>query len=189
METKVCPSSRAEWRSWLSENHLTEKEVWLYYYKKHTDKPTVSYRDSVEEALCFGWIDGIKKTIDDERYCHRFSPRKTGSKWSPLNIELAKRMIDLGKMTPAGQTAFEQRETYDEKFLEARRKKEFTLSPEIKKALKENHTAWENFNNLAPSYRKQYVGWLTSAKKPETRTKRLEQALRLLEQSKKLEMK
>ena len=182
MEVRVCPSSRAEWRSWLSENHARNKEVWLFYYKNHTGKPTVSYRDSVEEALCFGWIDGIKKSIDDERYCHRFTPRRKNSKWSPLNISLAEKLIGQDKMTPVGLTSFEQRKTYGER-------KEFTLTPEVEGALKNNNLAWENFNKLAPGYRKQYVGWLASAKKPETRAKRLEEALRLLEQNKKLEMK
>ena len=182
MKVRVCPSSRAEWRSWLRENHPIEKEAWLFYYKKHTGKPTVSYRDSVEEALCFGWIDGIKKTIDDERYCHRFTPRRPNSKWSPLNISLAKKLIEQGKMMPAGLASFEQRKTYAEK-------KEFTLTPGIEKALKDNSIAWEHFNKLAPGYRKQYVGWLASAKKPETQAKRLKEALSLLEQNKKLEMK
>ena len=182
MKVRVCPSSRAEWRSWLGENHPIEQEVWLFYYKKHTGKPTVGYRDSVEEALCFGWIDGIKKTIDDESYCHRFTPRRPNSKWSPLNISLAKKLIEQGKMMPAGLASFEQHKTYDEK-------KEFTLTPGIEKALKGNSVAWENFNRLAPGYRKQYVIWLASAKKPETRAKRLKEALDLLEQNKKLEMK
>ena len=182
MKVRVCPSSRAEWRSWLRENHPIEKEAWLYYYKKHTGKPTVSYRDSVEEALCFGWIDGIKKTIYDERYCHRFTPRRPNSKWSPLNISLAKKLIEQGKMMPAGLASFEQRKTYAEK-------KEFTLTPGIEKVLNDNSIAWEHFNKLAPGYRKQYVGWLASAKKPETQAKRLKEALSLLEQNKKLEMK
>ena len=93
MKSELYISDRNEWRSWLIENHAKENEVWLVYYKKHTGKSTIIYADSVEEALCFGWIDGIKKSIDDEKYAYRFTPRKTGSKWSPLNIKLAKKLI------------------------------------------------------------------------------------------------
>ena len=79
----ITPASREEWRAWLEKNHASEDEVWLAYYKKHTGKPTVSYLDSVKAALCFGWIDGLKKRIDDERYMHRFTPRRANSRWSP----------------------------------------------------------------------------------------------------------
>ncbi len=189
MNPKVCPSSREEWRAWLKDNHARLDEVWLVYYKKHTAKPTLSYQESVEEALCFGWIDSIAKTIDDERYCHRFTPRRTGSKWSPLNIRLAEKLIAEGKMSRAGLDAFEQRQTYDEEFLGARRADEMELKPEIEKTLQANRAAWENFKSLAPGYRKQYIGWLNSAKRPDTRKKRLSEAMRLLEQNKKLGMK
>jgi len=189
METKVCPASREDWRAWLQDNHARFDEAWLVFYKKHTGKPSIGYRESVEEALCFGWIDGLKKSIDEERYAYRFTPRKPKSKWSPLNISLAEKMISEGKMAPAGLTAFEQRKAYDDKFLKARGKKEISLTPEINSELKANPTAWENFNSLAPGYRKQYTGWLISAKRPETRQKRLEEAIRLLEQNKKLGMK
>lgn len=80
----IKASSRSEWRAWLVDNHATKNDVWLVYYKKHTGKTSVTYMESVKEALCFGWIDGIKKSIDDETYMHRFTPRKPGSKWSPL---------------------------------------------------------------------------------------------------------
>ena len=83
--TVQCPT-RADWRSWLQANHAGTPEVWLVYFKKNTGKPSVTYRESVEEALCFGWIDGLKRRVDDERYAHRFTPRRPKSKWSPLNI-------------------------------------------------------------------------------------------------------
>jgi len=186
---KVSAANRNEWRWWLKENHATADETWLIFYKKHTGKPGVTYGESVEEALCFGWVDGLKKSIDDERYAYRFTPRKAGSKWSPLNISRAENMIARGKMTPAGLAAFEQRRTYDEKFLEMRAAETIVPSPELEKALKSNRRAWENFEQLAPGYRKQYVGWLMSAKRPETRQKRLDEAIQLLELNKKLGMK
>jgi len=182
-------SSRQEWRDWLVKNHASEKELWLVYYKKHTGKPSVTYMESVKEALCFGWIDGIKKSIDEERYMHRFTPRRTGSKWSPLNITLAQEMIESGEMTEAGLSVFKQRVSYNEKILKAIKAKETQLTPEMEKALKANQKAWDNFNQLAPGYRKQYVGWLLNAKKPETKEKRLREAIELLAKNKKLGMK
>ena len=112
----ISVSDRKEWRSWLIENHASEKEVWLAYYKKHTGKATVAYMESVKEALCFGWIDGLKRSIDDQRYAHRFTPRKARSKWSPQNIRLAKELVESGDMMKAGQAAFDQGVPYDQEF-------------------------------------------------------------------------
>jgi len=189
MKPLVCPGSRAEWRAWLQEHHATTAEAWLVFYKKHTGKPSVAYRASVEEAICFGWIDGLKKRIDEERYAHRFTPRRPGSKWSPLNIRLAEQMIAAGIMMPAGLRAFERRRSYGEELLRHRQSNEVTLPEEIEQALRSNQTAWNNYKALAPGYRKQYAGWLSRAVRPETRQKRLREALRLLEQNRKLGMK
>ena len=189
MRSKLYVSNRKEWRSWLKENHAKVNEIWLVYFKKGTGEPSIIYRDSVEEALCFGWIDGIKKKIDERRYVHRFTPRKAGSRWSPLNIKLARKMIKEGKMTQTGLAAFNQRKEYDEEIIKARESKEIPLTPELEMALKTNKKAWENFNNLAPSYRKQYVGWLRSAKRQETMDSRIEEAIKLLSENKRLGMK
>lgn len=183
----VEATSRDQWRSWLEKHHATETDVWLVYYKKHTGKPSISYIESVKEAICFGWIDGLKKRLDDERYMHRFTPRRPGSKWSPTNIRLAKELIETGLMTDAGLEAFRQGKTYDQKFLQE--KKQASLAPEYEQALKANVEAWTNFNTLAPSYRKNYIGWLQGAKKPETREKRLKELIKVLEENKKLGMK
>ncbi|MBT8074841.1 MAG: YdeI/OmpD-associated family protein [Gammaproteobacteria bacterium] len=188
-DLQFCASSREEWRAWLQQNHAGASEIWLVYFKKHTGKPTVDYAESVEEALCFGWVDGLKKRIDEYRYAHRFSPRKAKSKWTPLNIQRARKMIEAGKMTEAGLVSFRQRLEYDEKFLQARTQKKLELPAEMEAAIKLNKAAWNNFKQLAPGYRKQYVGWLVSAKKPATRTRRLEEAIRLLARNKKLGMK
>ena len=189
MKPELCVSNRKEWRFWLEKNHAIAKEIWLVYFKKKTGQPSIDYPDSVEEALCFGWIDGLKKSIDEQMYAYRFTPRKKGSKWSPLNIKLAKKMIKEGQMTRSGLRAFNQRIAYDEKILEARDANEIPLTLEIEKALKANSKAWENFISLAPSYKKQYVGWLRSAKKKETMVRRIEEAIALLRENKKLGMK
>ena len=189
MDPRVSCADRQAWRTWMENNHDTCTEVWLVFYKKHTGRTCLRYREAVEEAICFGWIDGLTKRIDEDRYAYRFTPRKQKSKWSPLNISLAERMIAEGKMTAAGRAAFDRRKHYDERFLQARRSGELTLPPAIEEALRSNEAAWKNYLALAPGYRKQYAGWLTSAVKPATRARRLKEALRLLEQNKKLGMK
>lgn len=183
------PPDRAGWRAWLHKNHRKSDEVWLVLYKKHTGKQSVSYRESVEEALCFGWIDGKKRSIDDERYAYRFTPRKPGSKWSPLNIELATRLQREGRMTKAGLAAFEAREAYDEETLKQLAASEVALTPALERAIRKNKRAWKNFNDLAPGYRKRYVRWLLDAKREATRERRLVEAIRLLENNEKLGMK
>lgn len=185
----ISVPDRKAWRSWLENNHASQDEVWLAYYKKHTGKASVTYMDSVKEALCFGWIDGLKKRIDDDRYAHRFTPRKANSKWSPQNIRLAEELIGAGEMTKAGLAAFDQRVPYDEELQKRLAAKELPLTNETEMGLKTSPKAWENFNQLTPGYRKQYVGWLQSAKRPETREKRLAEAIALLEANKKLGMK
>jgi len=182
-------SDRKAWRSWLAENHASEKEVWLAYYRKHTGKASVSYMDSVKEALCFGWIDGLKRRIDDERYAHRFTPRRASSKWSPLNIKLAKELIESGEMMEAGLAAFKQRVPYDQETQKVLSAKEIPLTAETEKGLKASQKAWKNFNQMAAGYRKHYVAWIQSAKRPETRKKRLQEAISLLEKNQKPGMK
>jgi uncharacterized protein YdeI (YjbR/CyaY-like superfamily) len=189
MEPKVFATDRKTWRDWLEKNHASETEAWLVYYKKHTGKSSVSYIDSVKEALCFGWIDGLKKRIDDETYAHRFTPRKPLSKWSPQNISLARELIESGLMTIAGLNSFNQRVAYDEAQLDLIRAAEIALTADIETALKANPEAWESFRQMTPGYRKQYVAWLQTAKRPETRKKRLIEAIRLLEKNQKLGMK
>ena len=181
--------NRKDWRDWLEKNHSIRKELWLVYYKKQTNKLTITYKESVEEAICFGWIDGIKRRIDEEKYTHRFTPRKTNSKWSPTNILIAERMIKAGMMTAVGLNVYRNRKEYEKDFLKIRSSIGDSLTPDIEKILKTQEKAWNNFNNLSPSHRKQYVLWIKSAKKEETKQKRLAEAIKLLEQNKKLGMK
>jgi len=174
--------TRNEFRKWLSENYDKKNELWLIFYKKHTGKNYMQYDEAVEEALCFGWIDGILKRIDDEKHVIRFSPRLKGSVWSIANIERVKKLIEQGKMTEAGQEKFEELD-------ENRREPDFTKNDEvpdfIKKVLKKNKKVWKRFNEMAPSHRKQYVWWITEAKKEETRQRRLKKAIEMIDRESK----
>jgi uncharacterized protein YdeI (YjbR/CyaY-like superfamily) len=178
-------ADRQAWRRWLADNHDKATEAWLVYFKKHTGKAGISYAESVEEAICFGWVDGLKKSIDDERYAHRFSPRKAKSRWTPLNIGRARAMIEQGLMTDAGLAAYENRQEYSAEFNQLREREALTVPEEIRVALERSPKAWQHFEALAPGYRKQYILWLTTAKRAETRARRLEMAIRMLEANQK----
>jgi len=186
---KLHVTNRDDWRAWLSKNHDTEIEIWLIYYKRHTGKPRIPYDDAVEEALCFGWIDSLVKKIDDEKFAQKFTPRKRKSKWSEANKKRARKMIKEGKMTKAGLAKIREAKSNGEWFKTAPVKKELIIPAYIKKAFATNEKALDNFNELANGYKRQLVGWITSAKKEETRKRRLMEAIQLLEQNKKLGMK
>lgn len=183
-------TNRYDWRTWLEKNHETEKEVWLIYYKKHTNRPRIPYDDAVEEALCFGWIDSIVQKIDDERYAQKFTPRKNSSNWSELNKRRIRKLLKEGRMTQAGRVKIGVGVLEAEERSKSERKtKELVIPSYLSEALRENKKAWENFNNLAPSYRRQYVGWIANAKKEETRKRRIREAIELLARNEKLGMK
>jgi len=188
MEKTLYIDDREAWRTWLEEYHTTIKEVWLIFYKKHTGKPCITYLDAVEEALCFGWIDSIIQKIDEERYARKFTPRSIGSKWSNLNIERFWKMVDQGRMTPEGMKKYRLSNKESEQHEETTNG-EFSLSENLMKKFMSNHRAWENFNKLPPSHRRNYLGWIMSAKREETQIKRFSQAIELLSQNKKLGMK
>ena len=189
MSKALHVNKREDWRQWLEKNHDKEREVWLIFYKKHTGQPRVPYDDAVEDALCFGWIDSIVKRIDDEKYAQKFTPRKRDSKWSELNKKRVKKMIQEGRMTEAGLALINAAKKSGKWEQVISQPKEFAIPPEVIKAISANKKAWENFNNLAPSYKKQYIGWITTAKKEETRQRRLKEAVEILAQGKKLGLK
>ncbi len=183
-ETKTLyVTNRDDWRAWLEKNYETEKEVWLIYYKKHTARPAISYDYAVEEALCFGWIDSIIRRIDDERYARKFTPRKADSTWSQLNIRRARKMIEQGKMTRAGLALFKGIDKQD--LRERHASKRSVAPPDLRTALSKNRKALENFTNFAPSYRRMYIGWITEAKRKETREKRIKQTVKWSAENKK----
>ena len=186
---KFTPKSRKQWRDWLAKNHAVAIEVWLVFYKKHTGKPTLSYNDSVEEALCYGWIDGIRKRIDDERYMHRFTPRKPNSNWSETNKKRVARLQKAGLIEPAGTEVIRAAKRTGKWDASARPDIDLSLSAELESALVNDKRAGEFFSSLAPSYQREYIAWIATAKRPETKAKRLSETIRLLKAGKKLGMR
>ena len=192
ISTTLYAKDRDAWHAWLERNHQQAAEIWLIYYKKHTRKPSIGYADAVEEALCFGWIDGIVKRIDEERYAQRFTPRRAKSKWSEVNRHRARQLIAEGRMASAGEAVLPvdlMAGVGAQPGRSSRSAWADAVPDDLVAALQENRAAREYFESLAPSYRRQYVGWIASAKREETRRKRLREAIELLAQERKLGMK
>jgi len=167
-------TNRASWRTWLEENHSSKKDVWLLYYKRHTCKPRIPYDEAVEEAICFGWIDSIIKRIDENTYCQRFTPRREKSKWSELNIERAKRLIAEGRMTDHGLKHYNKTLSNPKLIISSNTgMKSHLLPDELLESLKGERDAYKNFMSFSPSYRSLCISWILSAKKYETRQKRI----------------
>ena len=185
MTDTVTPKSRRAWRDWLQKHHAGKPEVWLVFYKRHTGKPSLTYDDAVEEALCFGWIDGVRRKVDEDRYMHRFSPRQPGSRWSALNRTRVARMDAAGLMTPAGRSAVLAAKGSG-KWDEAVEAVDLTMPPELAQRLRKDKKAAQFFESLAASYQRQFIGWINAAKRPETRQRRLDEAMALLGRGEKL---
>lgn len=154
---------------WLEE-HAEASEIWVGYFRKSTGRASLTWSTSVDVALCFGWIDGIRKTIDEQSYKIRFTPRKITSVWSAVNVKKVKALIQLGKMKPAGLHVFNNRTNAQGYSSEQRN---MQLAREYEAQIKVNRIAWLFFSNLAPSYKRDSIWWVMSAKKEETRLKRL----------------
>lgn len=189
MIKQLYVENREQWRDWLSENHATAAGVWLVFYKKETSKPTIAYEAVVEEALCFGWIDSIIKKIDAAKYARKFTPRSDKSKWSQLNKKRANKMIKQGRMTEVGLAKIRTAKETGLWDKDDRPQISLHIPLEFAKALAHNKKAKENFEKLAPTYRKHYIGWITIAKRPETKKRRIEESIALLEKGKKLGLK
>ena len=177
-----------EWRDWLKRNHSLEREVWLVYYRKGTGKPSIDYDESVDWALCFGWIDSVIKKIDDEKYARKFTPRKADSIWSKSNTGRVKKLTKEGKMTEYGLALFSERNnriSFAEKF----KAEKLPFPPEFFEAIKKNKEAWQNFQKFSPSHKRQYQMWITSAKKEDTRDRRIVEAVSLIAENVKSLMK
>jgi len=165
-------SSPAELRKWFEKNHAKEKELLVGYHKTSTGKPTISWSESVDQALCFGWIDGVRRSIDAKRYCIRFTPRKPTSIWSAINIAKITELTNKGLMTPAGMEAFKQRNEKKSEIYSYEKDK-VELAPAFLKKFKSEKVGWKFFCAQPPSYQKPAINWVMSAKQEATRNSRL----------------
>jgi len=173
--TTVYPKNREEWRKWLEKNHKTAKEIWVIYYKKNSGKPRIPYDEAVEEALCFGWIDGQAQGIDEHHYAQRFSPRRKKSNWSELNKERVRKLIKNGQMTTAGLEAFPHEH----------KASKLKIPKDILKAIKANKAAWEYFQHLPESYKRVRIAWIDASGIPSQKPKRLAYFIKMTAQNKK----
>jgi uncharacterized protein YdeI (YjbR/CyaY-like superfamily) len=181
--------TRAAWRKWLALNHDKHAGVWLVFYKKHTGKASLDYEAAVEEALCFGWIDSIIKKLDDQRYVRKMTPRKLNSQWSDLNRRRVERVIRQGCMTESGLAKINAAKASGQWEQSGQAQISLDVPAELRQALAQQPQAKAFFDELAPSYRKQFIAWVAVAKQQTTRDRRVKEAIDLLAQGKKLGMK
>lgn len=184
--TPIFFATKEEFRKWLEENHTREKEVVVGFYKKSTGKPSMNWSESVDQALCFGWIDGVRRSLDPESFSNRFTPRKPSSNWSLINIKKVEELTKAGLMTPAGQKAFEARKE-DKTGIYSHEKEHIILDPAYEQEFKTHEKAWDFFKKQAPSYKRTIIHWLMSAKQEKTRLSRLEKVIHESEQLKRLQ--
>jgi uncharacterized protein YdeI (YjbR/CyaY-like superfamily) len=164
--------TQSEFRQWLLQNHAIAKELYVGFRKVGSGLKSITWSQSVDEALCFGWIDGLRKSIDKDSYFIRFTPRKPTSIWSAINIAKIEELTRQGLITPAGLAAYEHR-TDSKSKIYAYENEETKLSPEFEEQFRSNPGAWIYFQSMPPSYRKVASKWVMSAKQPATRAKRL----------------
>ena len=181
--------SRAEWRDWLSGKHDKESEVWLVFFRKGTRRVSIDYDASVEEALCFGWIDSIIKKLDETRYARKYTPRKDNSRWSALNKKRVEKMKKKGQMTEFGEQKIKAAKRLGNWNNITMPQLSFKMDAEFEDALGRNPKARIYFESLAQTYQKQYMGWIEVAKRPETKKKRIKESIFLLEKGEKLGLK
>ena len=166
-------TSPEELRDWFDANHETATELWLGSYKKATGRPTVSWSESVDEALCVGWIDSVRYSLDAERSAQRFTPRRKGSNWSAVNVAKIAELRAAGRMRPAGEAAFALRRDDRTAIYSFEQAHDPSLAADDEARFRANEAAWAWFSAKAPSFRKQALHWVISAKRPETRERRL----------------
>ena len=163
----------AAFRRWLRANHSRKTELWVGFHKRATGTPSITWPESVDEALCVGWIDGLRKSLDDDRYMIRFTPRKTTSTWSAVNQRRMAVLIAEGRVLPAGQAAFDARREDRSGIYSYENRSAAAFDADLKATFRGNPKAWEYFSRQPPSYRKTATWWVISAKQPVTRERRL----------------
>lgn len=179
--------NREDWRTWLDTNHDQVSEVWLIFYKKASGQSSITYSEALDEALCYGWVDSLIKKIDETKYVRKFTPRKDESKWSLVNKTRMQALIADGKMTEHGLKKVEAAKRSGSWDNPGKKPDlDFSTPPEFEQALKENPQAEAFFNGLTKTYQMQYLGWIITAKRQETKEKRIKESIQLLEAGKKL---
>jgi uncharacterized protein YdeI (YjbR/CyaY-like superfamily) len=179
------PKTLARWRKWLADHHDSESEIWVIFHKKHTGTPSVAYLEALDEALCYGWIDSLVRRLDDERYARKFTPRKPTSKWSDINRKRYAELANAGRLAPAGKarspetgSRYGATPTVPE-----------SMPAYLSKAFKASPKAWAFFETLTPRQQRYHFGWIDIAKQEETRQRRVNEVIRLLEKNQKLGLK
>jgi uncharacterized protein YdeI (YjbR/CyaY-like superfamily) len=166
-----------ELRAWFEEHHATETELLVGFYTSGSGRPSITWPESVDQALCFGWIDGVRRRIDDESYSIRFTPRKPRSNWSAINVKRVGELTEQGRMHPAGLAAFERRSDDETAIYAYEQRKAAELEPAMEQQFKRDERAWAWFQAQPPSYRRTATHWVMSAKRRETRERRLQQLI------------
>jgi uncharacterized protein YdeI (YjbR/CyaY-like superfamily) len=189
-------SNRQVFRDWLEQNHSLSTGIWMVYNKSHVAKKGITYREALEEALCFGWIDSLIKRIDQNQYMRKFTPRTNTGQWSDLNKQLVAMLIENGRMTEAGLKMIDSKLLKKTKSVDpivepgkTNKAMPYTIPKNFLAVMSQSQPALENFNRLAPSHQRHYILWITNAKRPETIQKRIEEAVTLLKKNQKLGLK
>ena len=174
---------------WIAENYLSSAGIWMKFFKKHTKKENITYEKAVEIAICWGWIDSLIKRVDDDVYLRKFTPRSNCKNWSRVNKIRVIKLLKKGKMTKAGLQKIDSEILQEIRSKNISDKRKIEIPDFIRQHLKLHEPAWKNFTNLAVSYQNNYILWITQAKREETKEKRLNEAIKLLCENKKLGMR
>jgi uncharacterized protein YdeI (YjbR/CyaY-like superfamily) len=188
MNLVIDLATAADWHVWLENHYDSEREVWLTYHKAGSGQPSIGYEDSVDEALCFGWIDSIIQKIGEERYERKFTPRTDTAKWSVSNKRLVATLIREERMTELGLSKLGDASDFREDLADET-PRALVIPVEVEQGLKSSLLAWETFNKLASSHKRRYIGWIMAAKRPETVQKRIAESIALLERGQTLGLK
>jgi uncharacterized protein YdeI (YjbR/CyaY-like superfamily) len=185
MDERIDIANREDWRNWLAQNHDKKDGVWLTFQKKHSAKGGIKLEEAVEEAICFGWIDGKLRKLDEMRFILRFSPRKPKSVWSKINRDRAEKLTRAGRMAPSGLATVEQAKSSGSWDNAYTNKLKDAVPADLEEALRKNEPAWLHFHKFANSYRNMYIGWVNAAKTSSIRTKRIQKVVEQARRNKK----
>ncbi len=177
MDERIEVKDREDWRDWLAQNFDKKNGVWLTFQRKQWSEKGIRLDEAVEEAICFGWIDGKLRKLDEIRYVLRFSPRKPKSVWSKINKDRAEMLIKAGRMAPSGLATIEQAKSSGTWHSAYTNKAKDDVPADLEAALKDSMHAWANFQKFANSYRNMYIGWINASKTSETRSKRIQKVV------------